>query len=152
MPPDSVRGEAGILKVTAWVDGASRGNPGPAGYGVFMKTAGGETIEASGYIGRTTNNIAEYSGLLEALNLAKEEGATDVEIISDSELLVRQMLGVYKVRNPGLLELYQQAKKMARHFPQFTIRHTLRAGNRDADRLANDAVDRGEGRRVERRR
>jgi ribonuclease HI len=134
------------------VDGASRGNPGPAGYGVFMKTDSGEIIEISGYLGTTTNNVAEYSGLLEALETARSEGADEVEIVSDSELLVKQMLGAYRVKHPNLIPMHHRAKTMARQFGRFSIRHTLRAGNKDADRLANEAVDRGEGRAVERRR
>lgn len=116
-----------------------------------MTTSNGEIIEIAGYLGATTNNIAEYSGLLEALAVAKEEGATEVEIVSDSELLVKQMLGIYRVRHPNLLPLFQKAKMLVRHFSKFSIRHTLRAGNKDADRLANLAVDRANGRHVERR-
>jgi len=104
-------------------------------------TSDREIIEICGYLGRTTNNVAEYSGLLEALKAAKEEGATEVEIVSDSLLLVQQMLGKYKVKHPNLIPLYQQAKMMARGFPRFSIRHTLRAGNAEADRLANLALD-----------
>jgi ribonuclease HI len=152
LPPDSLRREDAILKVIAWVDGASRGNPGPAGYGVFMKTERGDIIEISGFLGTTTNNVAEYSGLLEALETAGSEGADEVEIVSDSELLVKQMLGAYRVKHPNLIPMHQKAKAMARKFGRFTIRHTLRAGNKDADRLANAAVDRGEGRAEERRR
>jgi ribonuclease HI len=152
LPPDSLRGEDTILKVIAWVDGASRGNPGPAGYGVFMKTERGDIIEISGFLGTTTNNVAEYSGLLEALEMAGSEGADEVEIVSDSELLVKQMLGSYRVKHPNLIPMHQKAKAMARKFGRFSIRHTLRAGNKDADRLANAAVDRGEGRAEERRR
>ncbi|HEY0142602.1 MAG TPA: ribonuclease HI family protein [Thermoanaerobaculia bacterium] len=140
------------MKITAWIDGGARGNPGPAGYGVFMKTDGGEIIEIAGFLGRQTNNVAEYAGLLEALEVAIAEGATEVEIISDSELLVKQMLGIYKVRHPNLIPMHGKAKVMARKFSRFTIRHTLRAGNKDADRLANVAIDRGEGRSIERRR
>ena len=140
------------MKITAWIDGGARGNPGPAGYGVFMKTDGGEIIEIAGFLGRQTNNVAEYSGLLEALEVAAAEGASEVEIISDSELLVKQMLGVYKVRHPNLIPMHAKAKVMARKFARFSIRHTLRAGNKDADRLANVAIDRGEGRSLERRR
>lgn len=117
-----------------------------------MKTSGGEIIEIHGYLGRTTNNVAEYSGLLEALVVAHEEGATEVEIVSDSELLVKQMLGIYKVRHPNLIPLHEKARAMARRFRRFSIRHTLRAGNKDADRLANRAVDGANGRVVERRR
>lgn len=116
-----------------------------------MKTGAGEIIEVSGYLGPTTNNIAEYSGLVDALTVAHEEGATDVEIVSDSELLVKQMLGQYKVRHPNLIPLYTKAKAMARRFTRFSIRHTLRTGNKDADRLANVAVDRAEGRVLERK-
>ncbi|MCU1244886.1 MAG: ribonuclease [Acidobacteria bacterium] len=117
-----------------------------------MKSDGGEVIEIAGYLGRTTNNVAEYSGLLEALSFASEEGATELEVVSDSELLVRQMLGVYKVRHPNIVPLYQKARILVRKFKRFSIRHTLRAGNKDADRLANLAVDRAEGRSVERHR
>lgn len=117
-----------------------------------MTTSGGEIIEISGYLGRATNNVAEYSGLIEALTVAKEEGATEVEIISDSELLVKQMLGTYRVKHPNLVPMFQQAKVLVRNFGRFSIRHTLRAGNKDADRLANLAVDRADGRHIERRR
>ena len=117
-----------------------------------MTTSTGEILEIAGYLGRTTNNVAEYSGLLEALETAIAEGATEVEIVSDSELLVKQMLGVYKVRHPNLLPLYERAKTMVRRFGRFRIRHTLRAGNKDADRLANLAVDRADGRSLERKR
>ena len=151
MSPHPLFGEVRILKVTAWVDGASRGNPGPAGYGVFMKTERGEIIEISGFLGTTTNNVAEYSGLLEALATAEAEGADEVEIVSDSELLVKQMLGAYRVKHPNLIPMHQQAKAMTRKFARFSIRHTLRAGNKEADRLANAAVDRGAGRVEERR-
>ena len=152
LSPHSVLGEAHILRVTAWIDGAARGNPGPAGYGVYMKKDDGEIIEISGHLGHTTNNVAEYAGLLDALTVATEEGAREVEIISDSELLVKQMLGQYRVKHPNLVPMHAQAKAMVRRFSRFSIRHTLRAGNKDADRLANLAVDRGEGRLVERSR
>jgi ribonuclease HI len=117
-----------------------------------MKTDGGELIEISGWLGRTTNNVAEYSGLLDALQVASEVGAREVEIISDSELLVKQMLGVYRVKHPNLVPMHAEAKALVRRFSRFRISHTLRAGNKDADRLANLAVDRGEGRVVERSR
>ena len=117
-----------------------------------MKTEHGDIIEIAGFLGTTTNNVAEYSGLLEALSTAQAEGATEVEIISDSLLLVQQMLGKYRVKHPNLIPLFQRAKAMARQFVRFSIRHTLRAGNKDADRLANVAVDRAAGRSIERRR
>ena len=117
-----------------------------------MTTEEGEVIEVAGFIGRTTNNVAEYAGLLDALEVAKDVGATDVEVISDSLLLVQQMLGAYKVKHPNLVPLHQKARTMVRAFRRFSIKHTLRAGNKQADRLANVAVDRGEGRSLERRR
>jgi ribonuclease HI len=140
------------MRITAFVDGASRGNPGPAGFGVYMTRDDGEVIEICGYLGTTTNNIAEYAGLIEALTVAAEEGATEVEIISDSLLLVQQMLGKFRVKSPNLIPLHEQAKAMARKFRRFTIRHTPRAGNKEADRLANMAVDRADGRWIERHR
>ena len=117
-----------------------------------MRTESGEIIEVNGYLGTTTNNVAEYAGLLEALTVARDEGADELEIVSDSELLVKQMLGVYRVKHPNLIPLHKKARGMASFFRRFTIRHTLRAGNKDADRLANAAVDRAEGRSMERRR
>ena len=138
--------------MTAYVDGASRGNPGPAGFGVYMTTDAGDIIEISGYLGVTTNNVAEYAGLLEALTVARQEGATEVEIISDSLLLVNQMLGRFRVKHANLIPLYERARRLASHFARFSIRHTLRAGNKEADRLANLAVDRADGRWMERHR
>lgn len=136
--------------MTAYVDGASRGNPGPAGFGVYMTTDRGEIIEICGYLGVTTNNVAEYSALLEALSTARAEGATDVEIISDSLLLVNQMLGTFRVKHVNLIPLHKEARKLAAQFPRFSIRHIMRAGNKEADRLANLAVDRADGRWMER--
>jgi ribonuclease HI len=115
-----------------------------------MTTDTGEIIEVCGFLGHTTNNVAEYAGLLEALEVASAEGAREVEIVSDSELLVKQMLGVYRVKHPNLVRMHAKAKAMVRKFARFTIRHTLRAGNKDADRLANLAVDRADGRLLER--
>jgi ribonuclease HI len=117
-----------------------------------MTTDTGEILEICGYLGRATNNVAEYAGLLEALEVARDEGASEVEIISDSELLVKQMLGVYRVKHPNLVPMHQKAKKMVRGFGRFSIRHTLRAGNKDADRLANLAVDTANGRILQRKR
>lgn len=117
-----------------------------------MKTDGGEILEIGGYLGRTTNNVAEYAGLLEALEVAHAEGANEVEIVSDSELLVKQMLGIYRVKHPNLVPMYEKAKSMVRRFSRFSIRHTLRAGNKDADRIANRAVDTADGRFMERKR
>lgn len=117
-----------------------------------MKSDAGEVIEICGFLGTTTNNVAEYAGLLEALEVAAQEGASEVEIISDSLLLVQQMLGKYKVKHPNLVPLHAKARTLTRKFGRFSIRHTLRGGNKDADRLANLAVDRANGRWVERRR
>ena len=111
-----------------------------------------EIIEIAGFLGTTTNNVAEYSGLLEALSVARDEGAGELEVISDSLLLVNQMLGKFRVKHPNLIPLYDRARRLASDFDRFSIRHTLRAGNKDADRLANLAIDRGDGRWVERRR
>ena len=140
------------MKITAYIDGASRGNPGPAGFGVFMTRDDGEIIEIAGYLGTTTNNVAEYAGLLDALATAQAEGATELDVVSDSLLLVQQMLGKFRVKHPNLVPLHQKARVLARGFRRFSIRHTLRAGNKEADRLANLAVDRADGRWVERRR
>lgn len=150
MPKDPLFRSGDILKARAWVDGASRGNPGLAGYGALLKLEGGETVEISGFLGTATNNVAEYSGLLDALKTALEEGASEIEVVSDSLLLVNQMLGTYKVKHPNLQPLFREARFLASRFRSFSIRHTLRAGNKEADRLANIAVDRGHGREVER--
>lgn len=117
-----------------------------------MRTESGDILEICGYLGTTTNNVAEYAGLLEALAVAKEEGATELEVISDSLLLVSQMTGKYRVKHPNLVPLFTKALRMTRDFRHFSIRHTLRAGNKEADRLANLAVDRANGRWVERKR
>ena len=116
-----------------------------------MRTDKGEIIEICGFLGTTTNNVAEYAGLIEALTVARDEGATEVEVVSDSLLLVNQMLGKYRVKHPNLIPLYDKAKRLVRSFSRFSISHTLRAGNKDADRLANLAIDRGEVRSVARR-
>lgn len=127
----------------AHVDGGSRGNPGHAGYGVFIRDAEGKPVaELSEYLGIQTNNFAEYSGLLAALRYAREHGSKAIEIVSDSELMVRQLNGVYKVKNEGLKPLYQEAMAMARGFEWFKVRHVRREFNKDADRLANEAMDR----------
>ena len=116
-----------------------------------MTTDSGDIIEICGFLGTTTNNVAEYSGLLEALAVARAEGAGEVDIISDSLLLVNQMLGKFRVKHPNLIPLYNKARRLALSFASFSIRHTLRAGNKEADRLANKAVDRADGRCIERR-
>ena len=129
------------------VDGGSRGNPGPAGFGVFLRDQSGKKVAAlSEYLGQQTNNYAEYSGLIAALQYALDHGYTALKVVSDSELMVRQMRGQYKVKSPGLLELYQRAIGLSRQLEWFRIEHVLRGQNREADKLANAAMDRGMGR------
>jgi probable phosphoglycerate mutase len=129
---------------TAHVDGGARGNPGPAGYGVVIQDASGHTVaELSEYLGHRTNNYAEYQGLLAALRYATENQIKALRVISDSELMVRQMKGIYKVRHPELRKLYDEAQQLARRLEHFEIRHALREHNQIADRLANEAMDRG---------
>ena len=130
--------------LTAHVDGGARGNPGPAGYGVVITDDKGSTVaELSQYLGHQTNNYAEYSGLLAALRYAIEHGQKSLEVIADSELMVKQMNGEYKVRAPQLLPLYEEAKRLSRRLDWFRIRHVRRAHNSAADQLANDAMDEG---------
>jgi ribonuclease HI len=131
----------------AHIDGGARGNPGPAGYGVVLEDEEGRRVAGlSEYLGHRTNNYAEYSGLLAALEYALAHDPKALKVISDSELMVRQIKGVYKVRNAALLELYQKAQQMIRQLEWFEIGHVLRESNREADRLANDAMDRGQAR------
>jgi ribonuclease HI len=134
-------------RLVAHVDGGARGNPGPAGFGVVMEDAAGRRVAAlSKFLGRQTNNYAEYMGLLAALDYTREHGYKALEVISDSELMVRQMNGQYKVRNPNLLELYKRAKSLTAELDWFKIHHVLREKNREADSLANRAMDIGVGR------
>jgi probable phosphoglycerate mutase len=130
--------------ITANVDGGSRGNPGPAGFGVYIRGANGAAIaQLSEYLGHKTNNFAEYSGLLAALEYAVAHGHRALKVISDSELMVRQMNGQYRVSSPDLKPLYEKARSLARQLDKFTIQHVLREQNRHADKLANEAMDRG---------
>ncbi len=131
----------------AHIDGGARGNPGPAGYGVVITDQDGHKVAAlSEYLGHQTNNYAEYSGLLAALEYATQHGHKALKVVADSELLVKQIRGEYKVKSPTLLELYQRARKMIPQLEWFSIQHTLRGGNQEADRLANLAMDKGMGR------
>jgi ribonuclease HI len=131
---------------TAHCDGGSRGNPGPAGFGAVVEDGQGRIVaRLSQYLGKQTNNYAEYSGLLAVLKWAAQHGARRLRVVSDSELMVRQMDGRYKVSNPGLRPLWEEARRLARGLDAFEISHTLRAGNTEADRLANEAMDRGMG-------
>ena len=129
--------------LVAHIDGGARGNPGPAGYGVVIEDPGGRRVAGlSEYLGHRTNNYAEYRGLLAALEYTLAHGPRALQVISDSELMVRQIKGVYKVRNAALLELYQKAQQLIRQLAWFEIGHVLREHNREADRLANEAMDR----------
>ena len=130
------------LNVRIWIDGGSRGNPGPSAIGVLLEDSGGTTIATiSRTIGVTTNNVAEYRALLAGLEKAREVGAAEVDVVSDSELLVRQMRGEYKVKSEGLRPLHAEARRRAAGFARFTIRHTLREHNAKADGLVNRALD-----------
>jgi ribonuclease HI len=124
------------------IDGGSRGNPGPAAYGVVIRDAKGEVVaKLKKFIGRMTNNVAEYYGLIAALDYMQSQGIKALRIESDSELLVKQMRGQYKVRSPELQPLYERARKMAAALESFRIDHVYREQNREADALANEAMD-----------
>ena len=128
--------------VIANIDGGARGNPGPAAYGVVVRNSKGEVLaELSDYLGLQTNNYAEYSGLLAALDYAVRQGYKSFKIFSDSELLVRQMQGRYKVNNLALQELFARAQSMVRKLDRFSIEHVLRERNKEADRLVNRVLD-----------
>lgn len=130
--------------LVANVDGGARGNPGPSGYGVVIEDELGRPVaELSDYLGHQTNNFAEYSGLLAALNYTLRHGFKALKVISDSELMVKQIRGQYKVSSPTLKDLHQQAMKLIDQLDCFEITHVLREKNREADRLANLAMDRG---------
>jgi ribonuclease HI len=129
------------------IDGGSRGNPGPASYGVVVRNERGEIVaKLKKYIGRMTNNVAEYYGLIAALDYAQSHGVRALRIESDSELLVRQMRGHYKVKSADLKPLSERAKKMSQTFESFRIDHVYRAQNSEADALANEALDETAGR------
>jgi ribonuclease HI len=128
--------------ILANIDGGARGNPGPAACAVVIRNTKGEVLAEWGeYLGIQTNNVAEYSGLLAALDYAVREKHTSLKVLSDSELLVRQMRGEYKVKNPALKELFDRARTLVRKLQQFSIEHVLRESNREADRLVNKVLD-----------
>jgi ribonuclease HI len=134
------------------IDGASRGNPGPASYAVVLRDPEGKIVlELAKNIGRETNNVAEYFALLAALDFATMHGIASLRIRSDSELLVRQMQGVYKVKSPDLKPLQERAAKLARQLQYFAIEHVRRELNKDADALANVALDAGGTAKIEKR-
>jgi ribonuclease HI len=141
MNQPSLFGTSGGGSAIANIDGGSRGNPGPAGYGVHVEQPDGTVTEIKEFLGTSTNNVAEYSGLLAALRWAVEHGISELRIRSDSELLVKQMRGEYRVKNPGLQPLYEEARALARTIGRVTFEHVRREFNKDADRLANEAMD-----------
>lgn len=126
--------------VRAWIDGASRGNPGEAGFGVLLQTDQ-DAEEIVGYLGKATNNVAEYAALIAVLTLAAERGVNKLVVYSDSQLLVRQVNGAYRVKAPHLKPIFLQAVKLRQRIPDFTIEHVAREENKEADRLANQAID-----------
>jgi probable phosphoglycerate mutase len=131
---------------TAHCDGGSRGNPGPAGYGAVIEDTHGRTVaRLSEFLGVQTNNFAEYHGLLAVLRWSVKNGVKHLRVVSDSELMVKQMQGKYKVASPILRPLWEEARKITRRLDRFEMRHTLRGGNKEADALANQAMDKGMG-------
>src|SRR6478752_5327691 len=133
--------------LVAHSDGGARGNPGPAGFGVVIKDETGRKVAAlSEYLGHQTNNFAEYQGLIAALEYALQHGPKALKLISDSELLVRQIKGVYKVKNATLQDLHGRAKELIAQLDWFSIGHAMREHNQEADQLANEAMDKGMGR------
>lgn len=149
MPFASDPGSPSTLSITAYCDGGSRGNPGPAGYGVRVEDADGNKIEELyEFLGVKTNNFAEYSALLAALEFALAQGYAHLRVVADSELMVKQMQGKYRVNSPDLRPLYDEAKRRAARLESFRIEHVLRGKNKHADRLANLAMDKGTRRTV----
>src|SRR5882672_6318316 len=146
-PPFESRENPPEHYLVAHSDGGARGNPGPAGYGVVIQDETGRKVAAlSEYLGHQTNNFAEYQGLIAALEYAIEHGHKALKLVSDSELLVRQIKGIYKVKNLTLQELHARAKELIAQLEWFSIDHALREHNREADELANQAMDKGTGR------
>ena len=135
--------------ITAYCDGGSRGNPGPSGYGVSIEDAAGRPIaDLNEFLGVKTNNFAEYSGLLAALEYALSHGHPRLRVVADSELMVKQMKGQYRVNSPDLRPLWEEAKRRTARLERFEIQHVLRGKNKRADALANQAMDRGTGKTV----
>jgi ribonuclease HI len=133
--------------ITAYIDGGARGNPGPAGYGVRIESPDGTVLEElHGALGIATNNVAEYNGLLAALRWAVDHDARELRVRSDSELLVKQMLGQYRVKHPGLQPLAAQARLLLMQLGRVSFEHVRREQNVEADRLSNVAMDEAEER------
>ncbi len=131
-----------MAKLTVNVDGGARGNPGPAAIGVVVRGPEGEVLEERGVrIGRATNNVAEYKALLLGIELAAAHGASELELVGDSELVVRQVEGRYKVKDPTMRKLHGEVKRALGPFEGWSIRHVRREENAEADRLVNEALD-----------
>jgi ribonuclease HI len=130
------------LKARLFTDGGARGNPGPAAYGFVLETEDGTVLAAEGEaIGTATNNVAEYSGLVAGLRRALELQVPELEVVSDSELMVKQMRGEYRVKNEALRDLFLEASRLARRLESVEYRHVKRAHNELADKLVNEALD-----------
>lgn len=130
------------MQLTINTDGGARGNPGPAGIGVVIKDEAGKLVyRYGGYIGETTNNVAEYKALIKSLEEAFNLGATDVKIQMDSELIVKQMQGIYKIKEPTLQELASQVIKLLKQFSSHSFTHVRREYNQEADAMVNQAID-----------
>ena len=135
--------------ITAYCDGGSRGNPGPSGYGVSVEGSRGEMVaELNEFLGVKTNNFAEYSALLAALEFSLTHGHKGLRVVADSELMVKQIKGQYQVKSPELRPLYDEAKRRIARLEKFEIQHVLRNKNKRADALANEAMDKGQGKSV----
>ena len=129
-------------KLSAFTDGGARGNPGPAALGVVLYAPGGELVfEVGEYLGERTNNQAEYAALVRALLEAQRLGARILSCYLDSELVVRQLAGIYRVKDPDLRKLFEKAKHLACGFERVTFEHVPREHNKEADRLVNQALD-----------
>ena len=129
------------MSVQIFTDGAARGNPGPAGIGVVIRNDEKVLLEVAEYIGKATNNVAEYMALIRGLEEAIDLNERSVEVFCDSELMVKQMNGEYRVKNDGLIPLYLQAQALKKKFKHFSLNHTPREENKHADRLANRGID-----------
>jgi ribonuclease HI len=130
------------VKARLWTDGGARGNPGPAAYAFVLEAEDGTVLDARGVaIGVATNNVAEYSALVAGLGKAVERGVDDLEVRSDSELMVKQMRGEYRVKNRDLQTLFLDASRLARELGRVTYTHVRREHNELADRLVNEALD-----------
>lgn len=141
MNQPSLFGSESGRSAVAHIDGGARGNPGPAGYGVRIETDEGAVVELKEAVGITTNNVAEYRGLIAALAWAAAHGINRLHVRSDSQLLVRQMRGEYRVKHPGLQPLSAEARRLVQRIGDVRFEHVRREQNKDADRLANEAMD-----------